>query len=122
MLFTQRYRDRVNGNTLVNQDYLLTMLMSLCMRDMYDAGLRRNWIFNVVAGLTSAKWPKPVVPASVIVATKDTKQLSRLFLSQLRHNGGRWNGGWPSTVRVLRYSPTTLTVSSYGCTEFVGMC
>lgn len=28
----------------------------------------------------------------------------------------------PSTVRVLPYSPTTLTVSSYGCTEFVGMC
>ena len=49
MLFTQRYRDRVNGNTLVNQDYLLTMLMSLCMRDMYDAGLRVVYIDLLVA-------------------------------------------------------------------------
>jgi ATP-binding cassette subfamily B (MDR/TAP) protein 1 len=63
-----------------------------------------NWMFDVVADLTSAK---PLVPASAVVASRDTKRVSRfvpIAAEAFTGSIGDGMGRRPSSVQVLPYS------------------
>ena len=66
-----------------------------------------NWMFDVVADLTSAK---PLVPASAAVSARDSKRVSRFVPIAASAFTGSIGGGMgrrPSSIQVLPYSPTT---------------
>jgi hypothetical protein len=61
-------------------------------------------MFDIMADLTSTK---PLVPASAVVAARDSKRLVPIAAEAFTGTLGDGMGRRPSRVQVLPYSPTT---------------